>query len=189
MATTGMNTRVISSATSPRTFSGCAVRPLIGSGWSGVSPGGTSYQWPGAGRWRGSTSLSALNTDGGGEGRADRGPAGGLGPVRRVEMLGLGQRPAARGQAGADTGQGGVARHMVGDHRAGLADRLPRFGLAHVLELLRDRLHVALAQLAAEQGEQRYVVDVGYTFWVAGPQPLDGRAEEGWQRHVREPSR
>jgi hypothetical protein len=61
--------------------------------------------------------------------------------------------------------------------------------LAHVLELLRDRLHVALAQLAAEQGEQRDVVDVGYALGIAGPQLLDNRAEEGWQRHVREPSR
>jgi hypothetical protein len=112
-----------------------------------------------------------------------------LGPVRRVEVLGLGQRPAARGQAGPNPGHVGVARRVVGDHGDGLTDRLRRFGLAHVLELPRDRLHVALAQLAAEQGEQRDVVDVGYAFGIAGPQPLDDQAEEGWHRHVREPSR
>src|SRR6266496_4449523 len=41
----------------------------------------------------------------------------------------------------------------------------------------RRRLHPAVrpAQLAAEQGEQRDVVDVGYAFGIAGPQPLDDR--------------
>jgi len=37
--------------------------------------------------------------------------------VGRVEVLGLGQRPAARGQAGADPGHVGIARRMVGGRR------------------------------------------------------------------------
>jgi hypothetical protein len=45
-------------------------------------------------------------------------------------MLGLGQRPAARGQAGPDPGHVGVARLVVGDRGDGLTDRLGRFWLA-----------------------------------------------------------
>src|ERR1700749_2300390 len=59
-------------------------------GWLGVIPGAIPYPWPGARRWRGSTNSSAPSTEGG----------RGSGPVRRVEVLGLGQGPAARGQAG-----------------------------------------------------------------------------------------
>lgn len=49
---------------------GCAVRRWISSGWRGVTPGAIRSRWRGAGRWRGSTSSSALSTDNGGECRA-----------------------------------------------------------------------------------------------------------------------
>ena len=63
-AITGMNIRDICSATSQRTFCGCAVTRWIGSGWRGASPGRTRYRWHGGRRWRGSTSSSAPSTEG-----------------------------------------------------------------------------------------------------------------------------
>jgi hypothetical protein len=62
MAIIGTSTRATCSATSPRIFSGCAVRRWIGSGWPGVTPGAIRSRWRGARRWRGSTSSSAPNT-------------------------------------------------------------------------------------------------------------------------------
>src|SRR5690242_11792312 len=134
------------------------------------------------------------------ERRADRGPAGGwarpatvfgwwsgLGPAGPVEVLGPGQRPAASGQAGADPGHVRVTGLVVSDRGDGPHDRGGRFRVALVLQFLRDRLHVALAQLAAEQGEERNVVDVWHAFGIARPHPVDDRGEERWQRHVVNP--
>jgi hypothetical protein len=101
--------------------------------------------------------------------------------VRRVEVLGLGQGPAARSQAGPDPGDIGILwLVVVGDGGDGALDRLGRLRVATgFFQFLRDRGDVVVGQLAAQQGEQRDVVDVGYSFGIASPQPSDDRFAAG----------
>src|ERR1700722_11930040 len=59
-----MSTRGIYSLMSPVTFSGCAGRLWICSGWAGGYLVGMPFRWRGGRRWRGWMSLSDPNTDG-----------------------------------------------------------------------------------------------------------------------------
>ena len=99
--------------------------------------------------------------------------------MRRVEVLGLGERPAAGRQAGPDPGHVGILRLVViGDGGDGALDRLSRPGVALLGQFFRDLVDLLVGQLAAQQGEERDVVDVGDSFGIAGPQPSDDRAQE-----------
>ena len=57
--TTGTSIRDICSANESADILRPCGEAWTGSGWPGVSPGRTRYPWPGARRWRGSTSSSA----------------------------------------------------------------------------------------------------------------------------------
>ncbi len=117
--------------------------------------------------------------------RLSRGASG----VRPVLQAGLLQRPAAARQPGLDSVDVGVGRLVMGDVGDGRADLLGRLRLALVLQFRHDRADLVVGQLAAEQGEERQVVDVGHALGVAGAQPFDDLAQHGWQRHVLQPSR
>src|ERR1700734_1326865 len=72
---------------------------------------------------------------------------------------------------------------MSGDGADRVLDRLLGIGGALAGEFVRDRGDVVLGQLAAEEGEQRDVVDVGNAFRVAGAEPADDRTQDGGQWH------
>jgi PAS domain S-box-containing protein len=106
-----------------------------------------------------------------------------------LEVMRLGQRPAAGRQVGPDPGDVGVEHLLVGDGLNGLADRRRGLGVALVGEFVSDLADLGVGQLAAQQREQRDVVHIGNTFGVPRAQPVDDRAQEGWQRHVLKASR
>src|SRR5947209_3035942 len=106
------------------------------------------------------------------------------------DLIRWGERPAAGGQPGPDPVDVGTSRLLpAGDGLDGLADGLGRFGVAVTGQLLGDGGDLVVGQLAAEQGEQRDVVDVGHAFGIAGPQPSDDPAQDGWIRHILRPFR
>jgi PAS domain S-box-containing protein len=113
----------------------------------------------------------------------------GPGPVLRLQVMRLGQRPASGRQVGPDPGHVGVEHLLMGDGSNGLADRRRGLGVALAGEFVCDLADLGLGQLAAQQREQRDVVHIGNAFGVARAQPVDDRAQEGWQRHVLKASR
>jgi DNA-binding CsgD family transcriptional regulator len=117
--------------------------------------------------------------------RLARGASG----VRPVCRAGLLQRPAAARQPGLYSVDVGVGRLVMGDAGDGRADLLGRLRLALVLQLRHDRADLVVGQLAAEQREERQVVDVGHALGVAGAEPFDDLLQQRWQRHVLQPSR
>ena len=80
----GMSTRATFSAMSRSTFSGCAGRRWISSGWRGGTRGGIRYPWRGGRQWRGSMSLSGLSTDAGASARF----GGGVGDQDSGDVVG-----------------------------------------------------------------------------------------------------
>jgi hypothetical protein len=76
---------------------------------------------------------------------------------------------------------------MVGDGLNGTADGFGRFRVALGRQFVGDGVDLVVGQLAAEQGEQRNVVDVGHALGIAGPEPSDDFAQERWRRHILEP--
>jgi PAS domain S-box-containing protein len=103
-----------------------------------------------------------------------------------LEVMRLGQRPAAGRQVGPDPGDVGVEHLLMGDGPNGLADRRRGLGVALVGEFVSDLADLGVGELTAQQREQRDVVHIGNTFGVARTQPVDDRAQEGWQRHASE---
>jgi hypothetical protein len=59
----GMSIRGTCSPTNRQTFSGCAARHWMSSGWRGGFRGGMPYRWHGRRRWRGLMSSSGQSTD------------------------------------------------------------------------------------------------------------------------------
>jgi signal transduction histidine kinase len=106
-----------------------------------------------------------------------------------LEVMRLGQRPAARRQVGPDPGDVGVEHLLVGDVPDGLADRRRGLRVALVGQGIGNLADLGVGQFAAQQCEQRDVVHVGNAFGVSRAQPADDRAQEGWQRHVLKASR
>ncbi len=111
----------------------------------------------------------------------------GLGSSPRSEMMRLGQRPASACQPGPDPGDIGVEHLLVGDVPNGLADRRRGVRVALAGQHIGDLADLAVGQLAAQQREQRDVVHIGNALGVSRAQPVDDRAQEGWQRHVLKP--
>ena len=93
-----------------------------------------------------------------------------FGPARLAGVLGPGERPAASRQPRSDPRDVGIAGvGVVGDGGDGGTDRLRGLRLALVLQFPGDRGDLGIGELAAEQREQRYVVDVGNAFGITGP--------------------
>ena len=107
----------------------------------------------------------------------------------RSEVMRLGQRPASARQPGPDPGDVGVEHLLVGDVPDGLADRRRGVRVALAGQHLGDLADLGVGQLTAQQREQRDVVHIGNAFGVSRAQPVDDRAQEGWQRHVLKASR
>jgi DNA-binding MarR family transcriptional regulator len=103
---------------------------------------------------------------------------------KSLQVVRVGQRPAATGQPGLDPVDVGVRRLMVGDLGDGPADRLRRFRLALVGQFLPDGRDLVVGQLAAQEGEQRKVVHVGHALGVTRAQPVDDLAQHRGQCHV-----
>jgi hypothetical protein len=112
-----------------------------------------------------------------------------FGPARLADGVAwLGEGPAAGRKPRPDAGDVGIVRvGVVGDRGDGGADGLRGLRLALVLQFRCDRVDLFVGQLAAEQGEQRYVVDVGNAFGITGAQPADDGAQNGWQCHYSTP--
>ena len=58
------------------------------------------------------------------------------------------------------------------------------WGSLSVASVVGDLADLGVGQLTAQQGEERDVVHIGNPFGVSRTQPVDDRAQEGWQRHV-----
>ena len=106
-----------------------------------------------------------------------------------LQVMRLGQRPAPGRQVGPDPRDVGVEHLLVGDGPDGLADRRGGLGVGLVGQFVSDLADLGVGQLAAQQREQRDVVHIGNAFGVSRTQPVDDRAQEGWQRHVLKASR
>ena len=107
----------------------------------------------------------------------------------RSEVMRLGQRPASACQPGPDPGDIGVEHLLMGDVPNGLADRRRGVRVALAGQHIGDLADLGVGQLAAQQREQRDVVHIGNALGVSRAQPVDDRAQEGWQRHVLKASR
>ena len=108
-------------------------------------------------------------------------------PGQRWCGLASGQPPAARWARTRATS----ASRACWSVTAAMALRIAvgRLRLALVVQFVGDRVHLVVGQLAAEQGEQRDVVDVGHAFGIARPQPVDDRARGKVAAPCAEPSR